>query len=100
MNGRGCCDRSSTPRTRREDFSFSLRCVRRVLCVERTLMAGRPLVIKFGGELIEDGAHLSQVVAAVARIVATGTPLVVVHGGGKEIDAALKVAGIEKRQVD
>ena len=27
-------------------------------------------------------------------------PLVVVHGGGKEIDAALKVAGIEKRQVD
>ena len=27
-------------------------------------------------------------------------PLVVVHGGGKEIDAALKAAGIEKRQVD
>jgi acetylglutamate kinase len=64
------------------------------------MMPTRPLVLKFGGELIEDGAHLSQVVAAVARIVATGTPLVVVHGGGKEIDAALKVAGIEKRQVD
>ncbi len=27
-------------------------------------------------------------------------PLVIVHGGGKEIDAALKTAGIEKRQVD
>jgi acetylglutamate kinase len=27
-------------------------------------------------------------------------PLVVVHGGGKEIDVALKSAGIEKRQVD
>jgi acetylglutamate kinase len=26
--------------------------------------------------------------------------LVVVHGGGKEIDAALKVAGIEKRQIE
>src|SRR5262249_26333497 len=26
--------------------------------------------------------------------------MIVVHGGGKEIDAALKVAGIEKRQVD
>src|SRR5471030_2066462 len=26
--------------------------------------------------------------------------LVIVHGGGREIDAALKVAGIEKRQVD
>src|SRR5262245_66658019 len=28
------------------------------------------------------------------------TPLVIVHGGGREIDAALKTAGIEKRQVD
>ena len=27
-------------------------------------------------------------------------PLVIVHGGGKEIDAALKTAGLEKRQVD
>jgi acetylglutamate kinase len=60
----------------------------------------RPLVMKFGGELIEDRAYLAQVVAGVARIVATGTPVVVVHGGGKEIDAALKVAGIEKRQVE
>jgi acetylglutamate kinase len=32
--------------------------------------------------------------------VAAGTPVVVVHGGGKEIDASLRVAGIEKRQVD
>src|SRR6185369_17979927 len=30
----------------------------------------------------------------------TAAPLVVVHGGGKEIDAALRTAGIEKRQVD
>ena len=27
-------------------------------------------------------------------------PLVIVHGGGKEIDVALKKAGIEKRQVE
>src|SRR5829696_5001555 len=60
----------------------------------------RPLVLKFGGELIEDRVHLAQIVAALARIVSLGTPVVVVHGGGKEIDAALKVAGIEKRQVD
>src|SRR5439155_14785853 len=26
--------------------------------------------------------------------------LVIIHGGGKEIDAALKTAGIEKKQVD
>jgi acetylglutamate kinase len=60
----------------------------------------RPLVFKFGGELLEDRAHLAGVVAAVTTIAATGTPLVVVHGGGKEIDAALKLAGIDKQQVD
>jgi acetylglutamate kinase len=60
----------------------------------------RPLVLKFGGELLEDRASLATVVSAVAAIVERGAPLVIVHGGGKEIDAALKVAGIEKRQVD
>jgi acetylglutamate kinase len=63
-------------------------------------MSTRLLVLKCGGELLEAPARLSTTVAAVARIAATGTPLVVVHGGGKEIDAALKTAGIEKRQVD
>jgi acetylglutamate kinase len=64
----------------------------------------RPLVLKFGGELIEDRAHLATVVSAIARVAAGGaptrTPIVIVHGGGKEIDAALKVAGLEKRHVE
>jgi acetylglutamate kinase len=59
-----------------------------------------PVVLKFGGELLEDSARLGGVVAAIARIHALATPLVIVHGGGKEIDAALKAAGIEKRQVE
>jgi len=59
----------------------------------------RPLVVKFGGELLEDRARLHTVVAAIAEIAPKG-PLVVVHGGGREIDAALKTAGIDKRQVD
>lgn len=64
------------------------------------LVSGRPLVIKFGGELIEHPEHLAAVVTGLAAIAKAGGPLVVVHGGGKEIDAALKVAGIEKRQVE
>jgi len=60
----------------------------------------RPLVLKFGGELLEDRAHLTEVVSAVAAIAGAGSPVVIVHGGGKEIDAALQVAGIETRQVD
>ena len=57
------------------------------------------MVVKFGGELLEDRAQLANVVAAIGVIAARG-PVVVVHGGGKEIDAALKTAGVEKRQVD
>jgi acetylglutamate kinase len=49
---------------------------------------------------LEDAARLQVVTVSMARVAAQGTPLVVVHGGGKEIDAALKTAGIEKRQVD
>ena len=59
----------------------------------------KPLVLKFGGELLEDRAHLATVASAVAAI-APKQPVVIVHGGGKEIDAALKNAGIEKRQID
>lgn len=60
----------------------------------------RPLVLKLGGELLEDRAHLATVVSGVAAIAGSRAPLVLVHGGGKEIDAALRVAGLEKRQVD
>ena len=49
--------------------------------------------------MLDDAARLHVVVAAIQEIVAA-TPLAIVHGGGREIDAALKVAGIEKRQVD
>lgn len=60
------------------------------------------IVVKFGGELLDDPSRLATVVAAMARVAAQTppVPLVIVHGGGKEIDAALGVAGIEKRQVD
>ena len=60
----------------------------------------RMLVLKFGGELLEDPAQLQSIVAGIAEIAAGARPLVVVHGGGREIDAALKAAGLEKRQVD
>ena len=63
-------------------------------------MPVRPLVLKFGGELLDDRSRLMALVAAIARTATQGVPLVIVHGGGKEIDAALKAAGIEKRQVD
>ena len=57
-------------------------------------------MLKFGGELLEDTSRLQTVVSAVAELASRGLPLAIVHGGGKEIDAALKVAGIEKRQIE
>jgi acetylglutamate kinase len=60
----------------------------------------RPLVLKFGGELLEEPAFLQAIVAGVSTIAASGSPVVVVHGGGKEIDAQLERVGIPKRQVE
>jgi acetylglutamate kinase len=58
-----------------------------------------PVVLKFGGELLEEPTRVAELASALARL-AKSVPLVIVHGGGREIDAALARAGIEKRQVD
>ena len=59
----------------------------------------RPTVLKLGGELLEDKAGTRKMAAVIANL-AKKVPLVVVHGGGKEIDAALAQAAIPKHQVD
>src|SRR3954470_23175875 len=58
-----------------------------------------PVVVKIGGELLEDPQHLGALSSALAKL-SRRTALVIVHGGGREIDAALARAGIAKRQVD
>ena len=63
-------------------------------------MPARPrIVLKLGGELLEQRADLTRVTRGIANL-ARRSALVVVHGGGREIDAALTSAGIPKRQVD
>src|SRR5512132_3570200 len=57
------------------------------------------VVIKLGGELLEQPDDLARVAKGIAAL-AGRTSLVVVHGGGREIDAALATAGIAKQQVD
>lgn len=57
------------------------------------------VVVKFGGELVETPERLHAVGEALATLAATG-PLVVVHGGGREIDAELARRGIAKQAVD
>jgi acetylglutamate kinase len=65
----------------------------------RARHAASRLVLKLGGELLEQPQDLERVARAIARL-SNRAALVVVHGGGKEIDAALSTAGIPKQQVD
>lgn len=63
-------------------------------------MTARPrLVLKLGGELLEQPKDLSRMARAIAGLSARAD-VVVVHGGGREIDAALAAVGIPKHQVD
>jgi acetylglutamate kinase len=62
-------------------------------------VTGLPTVLKLGGELLEDGGAIQSAAAAVVRLSARG-PLVVVHGGGRAIDAELRSRGEEPRFVD
>ena len=57
------------------------------------------IVVKLGGELLEQPEDLARIAKGIAAL-ARRTSLVVVHGGGREIDSALATAGIPKQQVD
>ena len=57
------------------------------------------IVLKLGGELLEEPHDLEQIAKGIAAL-AQRASLVVVHGGGREIDSALASAGIPKQQVD
>ena len=56
-------------------------------------------VLKLGGELLDDGAALRTMAAAVTRLAARQR-VVIVHGGGRAIDADLRLRGLEPRFVD
>lgn len=56
-------------------------------------------LLKLGGELLEDHRAVTHAADIIARMASVG-PLVVVHGGGRDIDAECTRRGIEKRAVD
>jgi acetylglutamate kinase len=56
-------------------------------------------VLKLGGELLEDAAAMRQSAQAIVRAANAG-PLVVVHGGGRAIDAELRARGAQPKFVD
>lgn len=58
------------------------------------------IVLKIGGNEIDDSGFLSKVAALVARLQSDNHQVILVHGGGKEITSLLKKLGIETNFVD
>ena len=56
-------------------------------------------VLKLGGELLEEPEGCRDIAIAIHRL-GSQSPLVVVHGGGREVDAEMTARGIAKRAVD
>jgi acetylglutamate kinase len=57
----------------------------------------RIAVVKLGGSLLDDATRRAAALAKIAARWNAGEQIVLVHGGGKHIDAALAAAGIPKR---
>ncbi len=58
------------------------------------------IVLKIGGNEIDDGTFLSKVTSLVAGLQKENHQVVMVHGGGKEITGLLKKLGIETKFVN
>jgi acetylglutamate kinase len=56
-------------------------------------------VLKLGGELLDDASAVQTAAAAIVRLAET-TPVVVVHGGGRAIDAEIRARGNTPSFVD
>jgi len=54
-------------------------------------------VIKLGGSLLDDPARRAVALSAIAARWNAGEQLILVHGGGKHVDASLNRLGIPKR---
>lgn len=59
----------------------------------------KSVVIKLGGSALEDEATVRRLLNDVIFMEAVGMHPVLIHGGGKSINAAMKAAGIEPRWV-
>lgn len=61
--------------------------------------SGKPVVIKFGGSAMENEAVLDDVLEDVVFLAAVGIRPIMVHGGGPQISAAMKQAGLSPKFV-
>ena len=56
---------------------------------------GRTIVVKIGGEALDDPALAALVAEDLALLTLVGSKILVVHGGGPQVSEAMRSAGIE-----
>lgn len=61
---------------------------------------GKTVVVKYGGNAMINGELKAAVIRDLVLLSCVGMKVVLVHGGGPEIDAMLKRVGVESRFVD
>jgi acetylglutamate kinase len=57
-------------------------------------------VFKYGGHAIPEGASVDPSIEYLAKLVKSGVKLVVVHGGGPQINRELEIHGIKSEMID
>jgi len=62
----------------------------------------RPLVVKYGGNAMTEqpAGEADQILSEISRLWRGGNPVVLVHGGGPEIDRALSARGVASERLD
>ena len=63
-------------------------------------VTGKTMVIKYGGAAMVDGELRAQVMSDIVMLKIMGLNPILVHGGGKDINAMLARVGIESKFVD
>jgi acetylglutamate kinase len=53
------------------------------------------IVVKYGGSAMEDPAKVSEILREIAGLAQEGYPVVLVHGGGKEISGEMNRRGLQ-----
>ena len=58
------------------------------------------LVVKYGGHALPSQSEMDPVLEAIGDAFVDGDQVVLIHGGGPQIDAALKIKGLGKERVN
>ncbi|WP_233708795.1 acetylglutamate kinase [Helicobacter muridarum] len=64
------------------------------------LFRGKVIVIKYGGSAMDNDELKRSLIRDIALLKSIGFKPIIVHGGGKEIDRWLEIAGIERKFQD